>query len=211
MAAPTCINRRSLHEPTLGFTIFRTVYTPESDIQFPLFLAKLNAYFNHSIDKDLRPSPFMNPSTEPSFNSGPNEEIRMRFANDIVEDRDLDGESTDDIRDAFTKWLDPRRIDLECHQLYARYRVCIMVDEAVLNSVAAAPEDPSEDHELEDAWVKVVGYLSPREEEWQAWSKVGLDALNYFWCNVSAGDEVINMVAEMEFDGENMFTGRETT
>ncbi|RDL37173.1 uncharacterized protein BP5553_04606 [Venustampulla echinocandica] len=139
-----CRNLRSLQQPTWGFTIFRTVYTLELDTQFP------------------SPSPFMACSTEPPFDSGPNEEMKRRYKNDVVDDHD-------------------RGVDLEIHALYARHRVCIMVDTAVLNSVAAGPEDPSQGDKLEPIWVKVAEYLAPGEEEWQGWLKVGLTALNYFW------------------------------
>lgn len=96
-----CRNLRSLQQPTWGFTIFRTVYTPESDTQFPLLLAKLDAYVKDSVDAELRPNPFMAPSTEPAFDSGPNEEMKRRYVNVVVEDRELDGASIDEVRDAF--------------------------------------------------------------------------------------------------------------
>ncbi|KAH8807239.1 hypothetical protein F5884DRAFT_788812 [Xylogone sp. PMI_703] len=203
-----CRNLRTLQQPTWGFTIFRTVYTPESNTQFPLFLEKLDAYVKYSIDEDLRPAPFMAPSGEPPFDPRPNEEMKRRYTNDVVEDRTLDGADTDKVRDAFTKWLESNRVDLEMHQLYARHRVCIMVDEAVLNSVAAGPEDPGQDFELGGVWVKVVEYLAPGEAEWQGWLKVGLNALYYFWFNVSAGEEVNSMFeAMMEDDEGDVFTG----
>lgn len=97
---PICQNLRSIHQTTWGFTIFRTVYTLESDVLFSLFLAKLDAYVESSIDYELRPSPFRAPSP---FDSGPNEEMKRRYANDVIEDPSLDGASIDDVRAAFTK------------------------------------------------------------------------------------------------------------
>ncbi|KFZ19757.1 hypothetical protein V501_00527 [Pseudogymnoascus sp. VKM F-4519 (FW-2642)] len=138
---PICRNLRSLHQPTWGFTIFHTVYTPQSDVQFPLFLAKVDAYVESSIDYELSPRNFGVPSPEPPFDSGPNEEMKRRYANDVIENPGLDGASIDDVRAAFTKWLKDNRVDLELHQLYARHRVCIMVDEAVLDSIEAGLED----------------------------------------------------------------------
>ncbi|EPE31215.1 hypothetical protein GLAREA_04182 [Glarea lozoyensis ATCC 20868] len=202
-----CRKLRDLHQPTWGFTIFRTVYTPESDAQFPLFLAKLRTYVDNAIDWDLRPTPYTALSTEPPFDHGPNEEMKRRFVNDVVEDRDLDGANTDAVRDAFTKWLKGEGVDLDMHQLYARHRVCIMVDESVMNSVTAAPEDPNEDYELDSVWVKVVEYLAPGECEWQAWLKVGLNAIENFWFNVFANEEAEDMFTAMMEDGEKAWTG----
>ncbi|KFY01210.1 hypothetical protein O988_02861 [Pseudogymnoascus sp. VKM F-3808] len=204
---PICRKLRSLHQPSWGFTIFRTVCTPQSDVQFPLFLAKLDAYVKDSIDYELRPDYLSGPSTEPPFDSGPNEEMKRRYANDVIEDPSLDGASIDEVRDVFTKWLKDNGVDLEMHQLYARHRVCIMVDEAVLNSVAAGPEDPDQSYGLESVWVKVVEYLAPGEQEWQGWLEVGLNALYYFWFNVFAGEEVESMFEATMDQGEDVFTG----
>ncbi|KFX92936.1 hypothetical protein V490_05083 [Pseudogymnoascus sp. VKM F-3557] len=200
---PICRKLRSLHQQTWGFTIFRTVCTPQSDVQFPLFLAKLDAYVKDSIDYELRLDHLSGPSTEPPFDSGPNEEMKRRYVNDVIEDPSLDGASIDEVRDAFTKWLKDNGVDLEMHQLYARHRVCIMVDEAVLNSVAVGPEDPDQSYELESVWVKVVEYLAPGEQEWQGWLKVGLNALYYFWFNVFAGEEVGSMFEATMDQGED--------
>ncbi|OBT96666.1 hypothetical protein VE01_04211 [Pseudogymnoascus verrucosus] len=204
---PICRYLRSLHQPTWGFTIFRTVYTPQSDAQFPLFLAKVDAYVESSIDYELSPRNFGVPSPEPPFDSGPNEEMKRRYANDVIESPGLDGASIDDVRAAFTKWLKDNGVDLEFHQLYARHRVCIMVDEAVLNSVAAGPEDPNQSYGLESVWVRVVEYLAPGEQEWQGWLKVGLDALYFLWFEVFAGEEVESMFEVMTAEGEDVFTG----
>lgn len=202
-----CRKLRDLHQPNWGFAIFRTVYTPESDAQFALFLARLRTYVDYSIDGDLRPTPFMPPSTEPQFDNGPNEEMKRRFVNNVVEDRSLDGADTDAVRNAFARWLEGQGVDIGSRQLDARHRVCIMVDEAVLYSVAAAPEDPSEDHELDAVWVKVVEYLAPGDSEWQAWLKVGLNAIEYFWFNVFAGDEIEDMFTVVMEDGKEAYTG----
>ncbi|KFY59938.1 hypothetical protein V496_05479 [Pseudogymnoascus sp. VKM F-4515 (FW-2607)] len=203
----TCRNLRSLHQPTWGFTIFRTVYTPQSDAQFSLFLAKLDSYVKSSIDYELRPSPFIAPSTEAPFDSSPNEEMKRRHANDVIEDLNLDGASIDEVRSAFTKWLKDSGVDLELPDPYTRHRVCIMVDEAVLNSVVAGPEDPNQSHELESVWVRVVAYFSPGQQEWQGWLKVGLNALYFFWFEVFAGEDLESMFEVMTWGGEDVFTG----
>ncbi|KAH6722926.1 hypothetical protein BKA61DRAFT_585525 [Leptodontidium sp. MPI-SDFR-AT-0119] len=207
MGAPDLSEASRLAPTNLGLYYLRTVYTPESDAQFALFLVRLRTYVDYSIDADLRPTPFMPPSTEPPFDNGPNEEMKRRFVNDVVEGPNLDGADTDAVRNAFVKWLEGEGVDMRLHQLYARHRVCIMVDKAVLNSVAAAPKDPSEDHELDSVWVKAVECLAPGESEWQAWLKVGLNAIEYFWFNVFAGEEIEDMFTAMMEDGEEAFTG----
>ena len=82
-----------------------------------------------------------------------------------------------------------------------------MVDEAVLNSVAAGPEDPNQSYQLESLWVRVVAYFSPGEQEWQGWLKVGLDALYFFWFEVFAGEEIESIFEVMTEEGEDVFTG----
>lgn len=202
-----CKNLRTLRQPTWGFTIFRTIYTPESDIHFPFFLAKLGTYVKYFVDEDLRQQSFRTHGTEQPFDSGPNKEMKRRFVNDVVEDRKLSGVSEDEVRNVFTRWLEDNGVDIQCHQLYARRRVCIMVDEDVLNSVASGPEDPGQDFALEAVFVKVVEYLAPGECEWQAWLKVGLTALNFFWFNVSAGDECEDMFSIAEQEEIDVYTG----
>lgn len=202
-----CHNLRDLHEPTWGFTIFRTIYSPGSDILFAQFLSKLRAYVEYAIDSDLRPSPFRAAGDETTLDSRPNEEMKRRFANDIVESPDLDGANPDRVRDAFTKWLQARGVDAEIHQLYARHRVCIMVDEEALQSVAAAPTDPNEDHQIENAWVKVVEYLAPGEERWQGWLKVAVEGLYGFWFAVYGDEDVGGMFESMVDDGQDVYIG----
>ncbi|KAL3421766.1 hypothetical protein PVAG01_05922 [Phlyctema vagabunda] len=204
---PITKNLRSLNQATWGFVIFRTVYTPESDTRFPVFLERLGAYVKESIDAELRPTPYMAPSTQPALDSAPNEEMKRRFVNEVVQDRALDGAGTDEVRAAFTRWLEGRGVHVAVDQLYAQHRVCIMVDDEVLTSVAAAPEDPSQDYDLEAVWVKVVEYLAPEESEWPGWLKVALSALNYFWFNIFAGEEVEDMYEAAVEEGSDVFSG----
>jgi hypothetical protein len=196
-----CRNLRQLrpYAETWGFTIFRTVYTPESDAQFQSFLGKLNSYVKDYVFRDLNSPP---QSSGPPYDPAPNEEIMRRFVNEIVEDPKLDGANEDQVRDAFAQWLRDHDVDLEMHALITRHRVCIMVDEGVLNSVAAAPEDPSQPYELKSVWVKVVEYCDPTEEEWQAWFKAGLGALYCLWFNHLAGEKAEYMYDDaVEFGG----------
>ncbi|PQE05803.1 50S ribosomal L17 protein [Rutstroemia sp. NJR-2017a BVV2] len=190
-----CKNLRelNLYAETWGFTIFRTVYTPQSDAQFQSFLSKLNSYVKDYVFRDLN-------SPGPPYDSAPNEELMRRFVNEVVEDPKLDGADEDQVRDAFAQWLGDHDVDLEEHALITRHRVCIMVDEGVLNSVAAAPEDPTQPYELEDVWVKVVEYIGAEEEQWQGWFKAGLGAIYCLWFNHLAGEN-----AEYMYDGTLAF------
>jgi hypothetical protein len=69
-----------------------------------------------------------------------------------------------ELEGAFAQWLRDHDVDLEEHKLVTRHRVCIMVDERVLSSMAAAPEDPTQLYELEAVWVKVVEYIGGEED-----------------------------------------------
>lgn len=79
----------ALRDRTWGFTISRTIFTPESDIQWPIFLAKLEAYVNYSIDNDIRSKQFTASKNEQPLDPTQNVEVKKRFINNIIEDREL--------------------------------------------------------------------------------------------------------------------------
>lgn len=85
------------------------------------------------------------------------------------------GANIDEVRAAFKNWLIEQGLELDVHHLYPRHRTCIMNDAEILKSVEAASDDPSQEHEPEDVWVKVIEYLCPGEEEWQGCLKVALE------------------------------------
>jgi hypothetical protein len=49
--------RDKLHYPTWGYLIFRTVYTPTSDVQFPLYLRNLDAWMRYQIYDEVHQQP----------------------------------------------------------------------------------------------------------------------------------------------------------
>lgn len=98
---------RKEREPTWGFTILRTVYTPASDTEFPLFLRKLDTYIKREIDTDLLPK-------RPRYDRNgrlikvtppdpaPNAELYRRYRNDVIEDREkLEGADVEQVRQEF--------------------------------------------------------------------------------------------------------------
>ncbi|KAH8591772.1 hypothetical protein B0O99DRAFT_631624 [Bisporella sp. PMI_857] len=84
---------RKLHDPTWGYTIFRTVYTPASDTQFPLCLRKLDSWIKHEIYEEFnRPSRWPRNATDPVLRIESNDEMYSRYKNEVVENRErLDG------------------------------------------------------------------------------------------------------------------------
>jgi hypothetical protein len=116
--------RRNLRQlsagQTWGFTILHTVYTPASDIQFPLFLRKLDTWIKHDIDSDVGPNPptiqlgLGRSIPEPPRDPTPNAELYRPFENDVVEDCErLEGADIEQVRPLFKARLVECDVDIE--------------------------------------------------------------------------------------------------
>ena len=80
---------------TWGFTIFRTIYTPDSDERFARAVEELNQLAREYVFDDL--SGPHEPGQEP-FDPRPNEELARRFYCDVIQDAaTLDGATPDEL------------------------------------------------------------------------------------------------------------------
>lgn len=217
-------------EETWGFFIFRTVYIPESDTQFPLFLGALDSSIKEEVDRDLKPiGPRFDRNgqliEETLPDPAPNAEMWRRYKNEIVEDKTkLNGATVEQVRQEFKACLLAQGVNLEEWHGFAKYRVCIMFDEEVLQSVMRRVENPTTTDYLK-VWVKVVEFTGAQKDEsweheyssaggsgvdeldgeevyWQGWLKVELGSLFGVWTDIAADGEVEDMWASsMGSDG----------
>ncbi|KAH7309115.1 hypothetical protein B0I35DRAFT_441471 [Stachybotrys elegans] len=161
-----------------GYTIFRTVYTPESNDAFPKAIERLNTYAKLWADSDI----LIRWTSEEPKDPRPNADLASRWYNDIIQDRDtLDGVSIDEVGRRFDAWVaeNARRPP---HQ-NIRYKACIMIDQESLDQIMMLPENPrpnpdprvrnNRDPNINNRWVKVVCDWE-RPDGGRFWFRVGV-------------------------------------
>ncbi|KAK8137615.1 hypothetical protein PG984_003108 [Apiospora sp. TS-2023a] len=153
-----------------GYTILRTVYTPESNALFPAAIAKLEVWmrkYHLHINRFPMWGEIGEAKHRNKTNGSINDELGRRFRIELLEDKDrlghlphLDRASHDDIGslcDVFDTWVasvgqDPPRD--ENTSISPRFCDCLVVDEEALRSLAALPEDPPRLHVAADCATK---------------------------------------------------------
>lgn len=153
--------------PTWGFFIFRAVYTPESDVQFPLCIRTLNTWIKCQIYDETYINPNFGRRRTVPWDAAPNSEMWSRYKNEIVEGRKrLDGADVIKVRGEFKEKLRELVSDnLSGLHTPAKLQACIMIDKAVMQSIMAAPAEPPSEHENHIPWVKLVQFAGIDEEE----------------------------------------------
>ena len=94
---------RQLTTARWGFAIYRTVYTPKSNVLFPKALVKLDAYVHIEIMAHLyRDSLKKHSSTRQPFDPTPNQQIAERYENMILGNKSkCEGASMNQTREYF--------------------------------------------------------------------------------------------------------------
>lgn len=161
---------------TWGFTIFRTVYTPESDETFPRAVEELNQLARQYVFDDLRSR--REPGQEP-FDPRPNEELARRFYCDIIQDAaSLDGASPDEVGRRFDAWVAEHHLQPPQPVIkMGRFCVCIMLDQQGIDHFLQVNRAKrSFDRAQYDLYVKVVTEFSHENEEGEdrLWMRVGI-------------------------------------
>jgi hypothetical protein len=134
------------HTPTdsWGFTIYRTVYMPGSDESFTAAIDKLNLYNRADLYKEPEPSDARKQLSD---------SIMAKCHHSILEDvEQFDQASPDDLRSHFLQSLSDSGKRLG--SVGSENRAFIMIDEEVLNSITAAPDDPYEGLSYGPEWLK---------------------------------------------------------
>lgn len=113
------------HANSWGVTIFRTIYTPESDTIFPIIVERINGFMTGYF---------------PSAGQKPIEadrEIISRHINTVIEGRaTLDNASIEQVHAAFEKWVEPEGLS---NSNNTRYRIALMIDQAALDGIMKLP------------------------------------------------------------------------
>ncbi|KAK7990060.1 rhamnogalacturonase [Apiospora arundinis] len=138
-----------------GYTILRTVYTPESDDLFPSALVKLEIWVRQ-YHLHINRFPMWGERGEAEHkklsDGSINDELGRRFRVELVQDEKrlnmpyLNRASQEDIRslcDVFDDWVASIGQDPQAeYSLSPRFCDCLVVDEEALHSLAALPDEP---------------------------------------------------------------------
>ncbi|KFY01582.1 hypothetical protein V490_00846 [Pseudogymnoascus sp. VKM F-3557] len=193
---------RDLHTPKWGYAIYRTVYTPESDALFPLALAKLDGYVHCEIDWDLY--------KDPTYDPVPNREIRERYENVVLEDRErYDGASMDSIREYFRQWVEGQGKDVGDSP---RFQICLVFDEAAVRALSAAPDPLPSSGAPPGVLIRVVDgeFIAAHCEDpsYAGWIKVSPNLVMGLYGRVDQSDLLLTVSVLMERDSESfLFIG----
>lgn len=129
---------------TWGWTVIRTVYTPESDRGFGAAADKLQRWLAYYVN--IRKSPAARCGL--TWPAEPVDELARRLRNDLVQDREqLDAADWGVVHDVFRRWVlqqgvaeDELRYNVVPSNV--RYNSCIVVDQAALEALEEhLPED----------------------------------------------------------------------
>jgi hypothetical protein len=131
-----------------GWVIYRTVYTPESDILWPRVIKNINAYLAHNLRETL------------SWNDrDKNHAATMaKFENFWMSDASLfDAASFEDLRAHFASWLQTQDTEDEegdkCLP-HIRFRTFLVIDQHTFETIANAPNP--EERGARKPMIKVV-------------------------------------------------------
>lgn len=120
-------------QTTWGYVIYRTIYTPESDVTFPRVVDLLNSYIKHGLYSECTSS---QSNTSRQTNPAPYHEIWARHDPIIMNDASqFNGASADAIQAHFKSWS---RVQ-EKRGCSTAYRMCMILDERSLQGLKDFP------------------------------------------------------------------------
>jgi hypothetical protein len=111
-----------------GWLIFRTSYTPESELLWPQAVSLIHDWLAHKTRLSLRKS-----HEEDDY-----EQTMTRLDNVLMEDPALESASFDQLRLHFTDWLTTQDTSDEDGPLQ-RFKIFVVIDDFVLQSIKDAP------------------------------------------------------------------------
>lgn len=193
-----------------GFTIFRTVYTPESDETFPKAIERLKLYAKCFVTEELGLKRLPNKAP---LDPAPNEELAQRFYCDIVQDAaTLDGADIEEIGKRFDAWVNEHlRPEGRKGTLLGRYSVCIMLDQQGIDHVLQLCEGPTPRKEYRAQlrlYVKVVSdWQREPEDGGRFWLRTGIKSQLFALCFGSEDSDISELGLPDETDGVHNFYG----
>ncbi|KAG8164243.1 hypothetical protein KVR01_006161 [Diaporthe batatas] len=153
-----------------GYTIFRTVYGPDTDEDFARAVQRLAVYakrFTQNNPHDNRPD----------------QKLWSRYYSEVVQDEErLSGATESEVGDMFDVWIrDHRRAATTANASLRpndRFLFCLMLDEESMENILELPEDPRRrNFDYGASWVKVISDTVNTTEEGVSerwWLRVGV-------------------------------------
>jgi hypothetical protein len=193
-----------------GFTIFRTVYTPDSNEAVTEALERLAVYAKYFVTKGAQLHPRVRRG-EGQFNTRPNEELISRYYNELVQDEEsLADASESEVGERFDAWITQHRrpVTARSTETNTRFLFCLMLDEESIDNILALPQDPyaptnfrAHDEEEDECYVKVISNRMKTEEEYggegRYWLRVGIRDFLFLVCFFAAEDEPDVIIEEL--------------
>ncbi|KAJ5196518.1 hypothetical protein N7449_006997 [Penicillium cf. viridicatum] len=171
-------------EPTWGYTIYRTTYTPQSHAAFPRVVDLTTKYMKDKFYEDYESYFRFSPDAN-EFKRAPFDEMWAHHKPRVIEDASqFDGTSIDHARDHFKAWAtDQGKVDS-----FPSYRMSVMIYEESFQTLqnAPLPENlPSRPEDMRRHYVKVV---EASEEDPQppfpGWIKCSLPKMFSVWSDM---------------------------
>ncbi|KAJ5398830.1 hypothetical protein N7465_009319 [Penicillium sp. CMV-2018d] len=169
-------------EPTWGYTIYRTTYTPQSNAAFPRMIYLTTKYMKNAFYKDYETS-LRARSRANKFNIAPWDEIWPNYQPRVIEDTSrFDGASIDQLREHFRA----DAIERDMLDVFPGYRMFIVIDEESFQTLQNAPfPENSKYEERRHHYVKLVEALEvDLSEDFQGWMKCSLPSLWEVWSDM---------------------------
>jgi hypothetical protein len=145
-----------------GFTIWRTVFTSGSDPTFARALDIINQWVKHECFEQVKQSHTSTGAETQDYKEA--QEVWKRYDNVVIEDRTLDGASSEAVRQKFLAWIEQKGVE---QNKTSRYRYCILIDEDVLETLGRFPTPPS--RKFREKWqvysLKVIDVEIDGEED----------------------------------------------
>ena len=166
-----------------GFTIFRTIYTLDSDETVATAVDRLSRYAKHFTDNESMP-----PRIDDPYDPLPNQDLWSRYYNEVIENKEiLSNASVEEVGHIFDEWIRANRTPVDYGNqrfswLNGRFRFCLMLDQESIDNIPAMPDDPRTPLKLGRQkllhWVKVITNETMRGgRRW--WLRVGI--AEYLW------------------------------
>ncbi|OQE46117.1 hypothetical protein PENCOP_c001G02232 [Penicillium coprophilum] len=122
---PLATRSYSYSEPTWGYTIYRTTYTPQSNAGFPRMVDLTANYMKDGFYSCYESSRQYNPRAN-EFKITPWDEIWPNYQPRVIEDSSqFDGASIDQLREHFRA----EAAELDVLDIFPGYRMFIVIDE----------------------------------------------------------------------------------
>ncbi|KAJ5124769.1 uncharacterized protein N7515_008594 [Penicillium bovifimosum] len=171
-------------EPTWGYTIYRTTYTPQSNAAFPRMVDLTTKYMKNEFYNSYRNS-LGEYFRANEFIITPWNEIWPNYQPRVIEDASrFDGASIDQLREHFRADAIERDV-LDC---FPGYRMFIVIDEESFQTLQNAPfPENSRYEERRHHYVKLVEAEVDPSDWFQGWMKCSLPSLWEVWSDMLDG------------------------